>query len=210
MLPAINNKHKSVIMIFIILLLVFAGYNNYIREKKTVYILSESKEGNESNDIGNKEEIRTIKPINKEVIVHIEGEVVNSGIYRLSEEARVIDAVEAAGGLKDTADRKKVNLAKRVIDEEFIYIPSVDEEEFPSFQMNSASVGNIKSSHLLNINKASKNELEGLPGIGATLADRIIEYRNHNGGFNSIEDIRNVSGIGEKKYTDIKDLITVK
>lgn len=210
MLPNINNKHKAIIIAFILLLLLFTVYNNYIRERKTVYVLSELNEGDESEELTNTEDINNIKYTNKNVIVHVEGEVVNPGIYTLSEEARVFDAIEAAGGLKDTADRRKINLAKKVIDEEFIYIPAEGDEEFQNIPSNSDILGSSDNGGLININKAGKSELEGLPGIGTTLADRIIEHRNQMGAFNSIEGIKNVSGIGEKKYDDIKDRITVR
>ncbi|SNS34517.1 competence protein ComEA [Anaerovirgula multivorans] len=210
MLPNINNKHKTIMIVFILLLLLFTVYNNYVRERKTVYILSELNEGNENNELTSIEDMNNIKYTNKKIMVHVEGEVVNPGIYTLSEEARVFDAIEAAGGLKDTADRRKTNLAKKVIDEEFIYISAEGDEEFQNIQLGSNTFVYSDNGGLININKASKSELEGLPGIGTTLADRIIEHRNQMGTFNSIEDIQNVSGIGEKKYADIKDRITVK
>ncbi len=198
----LNNKHKAVIIFIIVAVLGVTGYNNYLRERKTIYILNDESQlmASEGTDMHN-----TIKENdNAEIVIHIEGEVVSPGIYTLAKGARVVDAVNMAGGLNNEADSKKINLAKKIIDEEFIYIPSEDDEDFEYQALNISN-----KNGLVNINYADKAELETLPGIGPTLAERIIDYRNTIGHFKSTDDIRNVSGIGDKKFEDIKDKITL-
>ena len=155
------------------------------------------------------------------VIIHITGSVKNPGIVKLKEESRIEDAIEAAGGLTENADITKVNLAYVVEDGTKIKIPSASEEDIGDEDIiDSKSGDNIiieentissnNSTQTININKATEKEFETLPGIGPSLASKIIEYRNQNGKFGSIEDIKNVNGIGDSKYEKIKDLITVK
>ena len=155
------------------------------------------------------------------VIIHITGSVKKPGIVKLKEGSRIEDAIEAAGGLTENADISKVNLAYIVEDGTKIKIPSSQEEDIGDEEViDNGSGENIiieenttssnKSSQTININKATENELQTLPGIGASLASRIIEYRSQNGKFGSIDDIKNVNGIGESKFENIKDLITVK
>ena len=155
------------------------------------------------------------------VIIHITGRVKNPGIVKLKEGSRIEDAIESAGGLTENADITKVNLAYVVEDGTKIKIPSASEEDIGDEDIiDSKSGDNIiieekavptnNSTQTININKATEKEFETLPGIGPSLASKIIEYRNQNGKFESIEDIKNVNGIGDNKYEKIKDLITVK
>lgn len=155
------------------------------------------------------------------VIIHITGSVKNPGIVKLKEGSRIEDAIESAGGLTENADITKVNLAYVVEDGTKIKIPSASEEDIGDEDIiDSKSGDNIiieenavplnNSTQTININKATEKEFETLPGIGPSLASKIIEYRNQNGKFESIEDIKNVNGIGDNKYEKIKDLITVK
>ena len=155
------------------------------------------------------------------VIIHITGSVKNPGIVKLKEGSRIEDAIESAGGLTENADITKVNLAYVVEDGTKIKIPSASEEDIGDEDIiDSKSGDNIiieenavpsnNSTQNININKATEKEFETLPGIGPSLASKIIEYRNQNGKFGSIEDIKNVNGIGDNKYEKIKDLITVK
>lgn len=154
------------------------------------------------------------------VVIHITGAVKNPGIVKLKEGSRIEDAIQAAGGLSENADITKVNLAYILDDGIKIRIPSSLDEDISEedilqedsgeniIQETNTSINNQNES--ININKATETELENLPGIGPSLAIKIIEYRNKNGKFSSIEDIKNVSGIGESKYENIKDYICVK
>ena len=145
------------------------------------------------------------------IMVHISGQVYKPGLVELESGKRLTDAVELAGGLKREADLDKINLAKKLSDEEKIYIPKVGEEpsgEIQSIVMESTSSSNSKDPSKIDINNCEKESLLSLPGIGDVIADRIIDYRQTNK-FKTIEDIKNVSGIGDKKFEGIKELITV-
>jgi competence protein ComEA len=153
----------------------------------------------------------------KEIMVYVTGAVKAPGVYTLQEGQRLKDAIEKAGGFLDDADLLSVNLAKRLNDEDAFYIPKVDEAEADDTKQISGSSGNevfSKSPFLddgkVNINKADINELDSLPGIGPATAQKIIDYRAEHGPFKSIDEIKNVSGIGEKKFENIKEKIKVR
>jgi competence protein ComEA len=156
----------------------------------------------------------TLRPAPTEtpVIVYITGAVPRPGIYALPEGSRVQDGIAAAGGFLAEAERTDINLAAFLIDGEELDIPFVEggSPVLPTpVENNPVLPGSGSSSELIDINTASSVELETLPGIGPTTAQKIIEYRQTNGAFVSIEDIINVSGIGPGLYERIKDLITV-
>lgn len=142
-----------------------------------------------------------------EIGVYVVGAVMNPGVYFLPPGSRVADALEAAGGTTDEADLVRVNLAKRVYDEEEIYVPRLGEENPPLLLPSGSS--SSQAGGKININTATAAELETLPGIGPVLAQRIVDYRKANGPFAAIEDIKNVSGIGEGIFEEIKELIFV-
>lgn len=146
----------------------------------------------------------------QKIKVYICGEINNAGVYELDSNSRVIDLINIAGGTRKDAYLESINLAEILTDSQKIYIPS-KEEILNSEGLN--SIGELNNNNLknkiININFAGKNELELLPGIGPELAQRIIDYRKNIGAFKKKEDLKNVTGIGEKKYEAIKDLITV-
>lgn len=159
---------------------------------------------NDKNKIEiNGNEIQTNK-FEDEIAVYITGEVKQPGVYYIESGLRLNDLIEICGGLTDKADLSDINLAEKLNDSDKIDIPSIIAEKD---EMNSISdIDN--NSDLININTASKEELKTLNGIGDTLANNIIEYRN-NCKFDTIEDILNVNGIGESKYDGIKEYICV-
>lgn len=152
------------------------------------------------------------------IVVHITGEVNKPGIVELEVESRIEDAIIAADGLTTNADITNVNLAYILEDGIKIRIPSIlDSKQEEVITENSGEniikENNVESSNIkncININKATTDDFEKLPGIGTSLATRIVKYREENGKFKNIEDIKNVSGIGENKFEQIKDLISVK
>lgn len=151
-------------------------------------------------------------PTPEPIQVHVAGAVVRPGVYDLPEGARVLDAVEAAGGFVAEADKNGLNLAARVEDGARLDIPYVAgfiPPEESGFVVVSEGTPSPLLDDLVNINTASVEELDQLPGIGPTIAQRIVAYREQYGPFASIEDIVNVSGIGQATYNEIKDLITV-
>ena len=145
--------------------------------------------------------------------VHVAGAVVRPGVYELEDGSRVTDAVEAAGGFVVEADKNALNLAAFLEDGERLDIPYVagfvPEDEQGFVVVSEGTPSPLAGDDLININTASIEELDQLPGIGETTAIRIIDYRTANGPFATIEDIINVSGIGTATYEEIKDLITV-
>lgn len=178
-----------------------------------IYILSLNQQNfnnYEDLEITETEEI-VEEPEEKEKIkVHIAGSVVSEGIVELEEGARVADAIDQAGGTTADANMNQVNLAYKVQDGQKIYIPNINEEEYEITE-DMEGIQNIyeTNSDIININTATQTELELLPGIGPSTASKIIKYREENGEFKVIDDIKNVSGIGDAKFESIKDQITV-
>ncbi|MCG9479677.1 MAG: helix-hairpin-helix domain-containing protein [Actinomycetia bacterium] len=127
------------------------------------------------------------------ISVYICGQVLDPGVYDVSPGDRVCDVLEMAGGPTGDAALDSVNLARKVSDEEKILIPKAGQED----------------GSLLNINAASSQLLQSLPGIGPAIARNMVEYRNTNGPFKSKEDLKEVDGIGDKKFQEIKDLISI-
>ena len=139
------------------------------------------------------------------IYVYICGEVTNPGVYDLSENSRIYEAVDAAGGFTENAARECVNLASKVSDG--MQITIYNKEEAASLPSGSGSAGG--NSGLVNLNTATKEELMTLKGIGESKAEDIIRYREKSGGFKKIEDIMKISGIKEAGFQKIKDNITV-
>ena len=152
-------------------------------------------------------------PTPEDLVVHVTGAVVRPGVYRLADNSRVQDAVDAAGGFLAEADKNGFNLAAFVADGERIDVPYVAGfTPQPTSQFSvvvTPTPFGTPAVELININTASLSELDRLPGIGPTTAQKIIDYRTANGPFAQIADIINVSGIGPATYENIKNLITV-
>lgn len=152
----------------------------------------------------------TLRPVPTDapIVVHITGAVPRPGVYALPQGARVQDAISAAGGFLADADKTGINLARLLEDGEKLDIPLVEGSSLV-VEPVSAPTASAASTELIDINTASQAELETLPGIGPTTAQKIIDYREENGPFQTTEDLMNVSGIGPGTYERIKDLITV-
>ena len=143
--------------------------------------------------------------------VHVCGAVAAPGVYDLAEGARVLDAVEAAGGFAEGAARDALNLARTVSDGEQVVVPS--EADIAAQEAASAGVGASAptggASGKVNINTASAAQLDTLPGVGASTAEKIVADREANGPFKTVEDLKRVSGIGDKKFAALADAICV-
>lgn len=208
------TKREQIVILFIALIIILSiSFKFFLKD---LFMPSQSEVGLISKidietNMGISEEELTIEDDdNSLIMVHISGQVYNSGIIQLVKGDRVVDAVKLAGGLTEDADLDKINLAKKVIDEEKIYIPKIGEVGFNEITLVSQSPNNYDSnSGKININLCSSLELEELPGIGEVIASRIIEYRSSQP-FKNIDELKNVSGIGDKKFEDIKDLVIVK
>ena len=209
------NKRKKVIIILLIIFIGILGYYIYNKNIEEVVISESTTTENTENIEKATEETKT------KIVVHISGAVNKEGIVELEENSRVADAINKAEGLKEKADMKNINLAYKLEDGMKIYIPT-EREESEENQTNNIVVNsnnqinqkenskNIEKSTKININTATQIELENLPGIGTATAMKIIEYRKQNKKFNNIEEIKQVKGIGESKYSKIKDMICVK
>lgn len=149
---------------------------------------------------------------NNKIKVHIDGCVNKPGIIEIDEGSRIADAIDLVGGLTTDASIKNVNLAYELQDGEKIYIPSKEEDRQNNENtIQIISMGNreSKSNGKININTASLDELQTISGIGKSTAQKIIDYRNENGKFKKIEELKEITGIGDKKYDIIKEQVTV-
>ncbi|HEM6185741.1 helix-hairpin-helix domain-containing protein [Streptococcus suis] len=146
-----------------------------------------------------------------QLVVDVKGAVAKPGLYTLAADARVNDAVEAAGGLTSQADPKSINLAQKLSDEAVVYVASKDENisVVASTTASSAMSQEEKNTSLVNLNTATEADLQTISGIGAKRATDIIAYREANGGFKSVDDLNNVSGIGDKTMESIRPYVTV-
>lgn len=141
------------------------------------------------------------------IVVDVKGEVVNPGIYEASPDERIQDLITRAGGFRKKADQSKVNLAQKIKDEMVIYVPKIGEKT-SDISLNSPT-DSVNSTEKVNINNATSEQLQTISGIGPSKAAAIIEYREKQGLFKRIEDIKNVTGIGDKTFEKLKDAITV-
>ena len=213
-------KQRKVVIIIGILVTILVGWKlfdskNFDEVNSNEILVSNSKNNEKEKNEDEEEDVMAI---------HVTGEVKNPGVVKVKQGSRIEDIIEEAGGLTENADITNVNLAFEVEDGMKIRIPSNDEDNENEGNIiehyitqdsgKDVIVSEDKSSEnlssVININTANETELEQLPGIGASIAGKIIDYRNKNGQFKAIEDINNVTGIGETKFEKIKDLIKVK
>ncbi len=223
----INFKdYKVIIGIISLIIIIFL----------CVYFYTRSNMENEYNEIENYDILQneTNNDIviedddSTKIMVHVTGAVKNAGIVEIKEGARIADAIDAAGGFADNADISQINLAYQLEDGQKIYIPAINDEKTDGSEKvlqkeyvtdepgdeviveDEETSVKSKESAKININTAEQSELEEIPGVGEATALKIIEYRKANGKFKSIEDIKNVSGIGDSKFENMKELICVK
>ncbi|MFS0861630.1 helix-hairpin-helix domain-containing protein [Fredinandcohnia sp. 179-A 10B2 NHS] len=192
-----QGKYKLLLLICGVGLVTIGIVYNVSKEERKEGILQEfqNEEIAESSDMED-----TLININEnsKVFVDIKGEVVNQGVYEVDLDSRVKDVIEGAGGFTDNADLKQVNLALQVEDEMVIYVPSIDEEIEGDITVTQANDSKIS------LNKATIEELQTLNGIGPAKAAAIIAYREEFGPFKEINELLEVSGIGEKSLEKIQ------
>ena len=133
--------------------------------------------------------------------MHVLGAVERPGFYELRDGSRVLDAIADAGGLAETADPGGVNLARFLTDGEQVRVPHVGEV--------AAATPGVAADGKVNLNTADAATLETLPGVGPAMAARIIAWRDANGGFGAIDDLRSITGIGERTFAELEPLVTV-
>ncbi|MBW7641834.1 helix-hairpin-helix domain-containing protein [Geobacillus thermoleovorans] len=145
----------------------------------------------------------------KTAVVDVKGAVANPGVYEVAADARVRDVIALAGGLTDEADETKINLAAKVRDEMMIYVPAKDEAAPASDAVGKSPSDGARDGPQVAVNTATEEELMQLPGIGPAKAKAIIAYREEHGPFQRVEDLLNVTGIGEKTLEKLKPYLLV-
>lgn len=203
------NEHKLYVIAVVIIAFggiyyFFMDLESSIGEVETILPQGVKEEGqNEQQKLANTPE---------KIIVDVKGQVRAPGVYPSSEGERVIDVINRAGGLTENADESQVNFAEHVQDAMVIYIPAKGEAgataagTTPGNFTGAVSGGNQAK---INLNKADETDLQTLPGVGPAKAAAIVEYRETNGPFKSIDDLKNISGIGDKTFDKLKDQIDV-
>jgi len=220
------NKKINIIVILIssFIIICTIAYKLNLNTQDEVYIVSENEENieednikiekdYETNNIENNIEYKNKEnTISKNVTIYVSGEVNNPGIVTIESDKRLYDAVEKLGGVTENADLNRINLAIKLNDEEHYIIPKIGEDNIISQDISVNNIDTIKNEQTskININTATIEELDNLPGVGEATANKILNYREENGIFKSIEEVKNVNGIGEKKYIDIKDKICIE
>ena len=227
------NKKQKIVMGIIGAIIIMA-FLYYIYAKEDDSIISTEENITENVVEKSEESEKTTNEETNKIVVHVSGAVNQEGIVELQENSRISDAINVAGGLKENADTKHINLAFKLEDGMKIYIPTIEETKEQNTQIQNqnridetskyvtsssgvvqeeqtnAQQSEQKKNEKININIATQTELETLPGIGPATSLKIINYREENGKFETIEEIKEVSGIGDAKYENIKDLICVK
>lgn len=148
------------------------------------------------------------KPKKVKIFVDIKGAVLHPGLYEVLPETRVANLIKLAGGLTEQADAKKINLAQQLQDEMVVYVPIIGEE--PVVQENETKTAQETDSSKINLNKATLEELQKIPGVGQKKAEAILQYREEKGAFKKIEEITEISGIGPNTFEKLKEFISVQ
>lgn len=216
-------KKIGKLSIFFIIIVLGIGYMVYkfnLDINENVYVVSESKENNkqlssevnlakgfENEDI--KKDNNNFDEIKNMITIYISGEVNNPGVVNIESDKRLSDAIDKLGGLTQSADLNNINLAMKIEDAKHYIVPKIGEEIKIDESINNENQNNNKYNDKVDINHATVEELEKLTGIGQATANKIINYREEYGDFKSIEELKNVNGIGDKKYEQIKDEITL-
>lgn len=212
------KAHKKLSLIFSLLILAaicfsipFVSLNQKETNKETEW--NDLQQSLTSDTLEKQETKQTVQKQTEkmEIIVDVKGAVNKPGVYEAKDGERVKDIINKAGGLKEKADEKNINFAERVKDEMVVYIPEVGEVPKDMAMANGANeMQNGEENKKVNLNSADETELQTLPGIGPSKAAAIIEYRETNGSFKTIEDLKSISGIGDKTFEKLQESISVK
>ena len=211
----LESQHQKIIIVLVVVILAGGGYW-MLKHFHPALFLGEPDLVVETETTPPTPPSSTAQP---EIVVHVMGAVKSPGVYHLSTDARVHEAIQKAGGKTDQADLHSLNLAAKMRDGEQIYVPEIRQtpdvgQTIPTSSSSAAppqpSVRRSASSDgsRININTATFQELQTLRGIGPTMAQRIIEYRQTSGRFATVDDLTNVKGVGEKTLEKIRDSIT--
>ena len=191
------KKRKVIIMAAVLLLLAGCSKEAEKEQVRLAEVKEDTSQDAETEDTEEKQEA---------IYVHVCGEVVNPGVYRLHTGSRIYEALEAAGGLSDEASAEALNQAEQIEYGQQIYVPSREEKEQQILENQSADP---EEDGKVNLNTASKEQLKTLNGIGEAKATAIIQYREEHGGFQKIEELMEVEGIKEGTFQKIMDQIKI-
>lgn len=209
------NKKKIIIFILILFICpIGLVIKDKLESKDDIYVLTEeeksSDESMEEQEIKKEENNIT----DKKITVYVSGAVNKPGIVTLNEGDRLAKAVEKVGGTTKKADLNGINMAIKLQDEMHYIVPRIGEvvKDSASEVVSEGNFNQAESSKTsqININTATIEELDKLPGVGEATANKIVNHRSENGEFKYIEEIKNVNGIGDKKFEEMKNLICVK
>ncbi|WP_238882099.1 ComEA family DNA-binding protein [Clostridium sp. YIM B02551] len=206
----ITRKEKLIgIVILLIVLTLIAGIYTYInipkplsdKEVENMFVEEDSKDNKTTT---------TAKNNGGNIVVEIKGEIKRPEVYIMEKGSIIKDLISEAGGLTEKADTKNINLAKELQNHECIVIGNIDNKAQGSEgSLSSSSLSGKSQDGIININTATEAELDTLPGVGKVMAGKIIEYREKNGGFKSIEELKKIDRVGEGTFDKLKDKISI-
>lgn len=214
---------RNIALIILVFLCILTSFILYGRNKSKVFkdeymqniFVDEEDSAKESLEVNadyntkdNKEEKISTKST-KMIVVEIKGEVVNPDVYEISEGSIIRDLITKAGGLTNEANIDKINRADKLRDNQLIVIPNKDDLANANNNISINNASSVSEDGVININTATLEELQKINGVGEVKAKSIIEYREKNGGFKSIDEMKNIEGIGDKTFEKMKDKITI-
>lgn len=198
------------ILLVSILMYFFLNKSNYAEGDIPLEAISQEGVLPEDSDEGLVEAEDDSVSETTEIVIDVKGAVKQPGIYHLLSDARVFDAIEAAGGTTDEADTKRLNMAEFLSDGMAVVVPVEGEDPDELLQMTGGTSGDSQTGGKVNVNRADEAALQTLSGIGPAKAAAIIQDREENGAFKTVDELTRVSGIGEKTLENIRDQVTVK
>lgn len=208
---------RNIVLIILALFCILSSFYLYGRNKSKVFkdeymqniFVEENEEGNKISENGSTETFgeNIVNNTTNKITVEIKGEVKNPDVYEIDDGSIIRDLINMAGGLTEEANIDGINRAEKIKANQLIVIPNKDNEN-NNIGSSSVSTG-VSSDGIININTATISELQNITGVGEVKAQSIINYREKNGGFKSIEEIKNVDGIGDKTFEKIKDQISI-
>ena len=214
----LESQHRKIIIVLVVVMLAGGGYW-MLKHFHPALFLGEPDFVVETEAVPPPSTLPSTAP-KSEIVVHVMGAVKAPGVYHLSTDARIHEAIEKAGGTTDQADIHSLNLAAKIRDGEQIYVPEI--RQIPDVEQTTPTAPSAAASlqpyprppaasdgSRININTATAKELQTLRGIGPTMAQRIVEYRQTSGRFATVEELTHVKGIGEKTLEKIRDSIAV-
>lgn len=201
------NQYKQYLIIIVVVVAISAGY--FINQQKTIAQEQKAFKTSLQKSSSQSKSLKSTSSNNK-IFIDIKGQINHPGVYQLDNSLLINDAIKIAGGATADADLNQINLAQKLQDEMVIYIPKIGEEnsDQPATDHQADST-NSQSDSKININSADLNQLQDLNGVGEKKAELIIEYRNQNGKFKSVDDLANVKGFGAKTIDNLRDQVTV-